>query len=123
MVFAYILIGVLSGILGGMGLGGGTILIPLLTIVMGFNQQLAQGINLISFCLMSVFAIIIHVRNGYINLKIVLFFSIFAIIFAILGSLLANFIGSVVLKRVFGALLILISLLTTTQELKEHYKD
>ncbi|MGB9679340.1 MAG: sulfite exporter TauE/SafE family protein, partial [Thermoanaerobacteraceae bacterium] len=42
-------IGILSGIIGGMGLGGGTILIPALTIFAGIEQHLAQSINLLSF--------------------------------------------------------------------------
>ena len=43
----YILIGLISGIFSGTGMGGGTILILLLTFFMGTSQHIAQGANLI----------------------------------------------------------------------------
>ena len=45
----YILIGFVSGIVSVTGMGGGTILIFLLTFLMGIEQHIAQGINLIFF--------------------------------------------------------------------------
>lgn len=54
-IFLFILFGLFSGILGGLGMGGGTLLIPLLTIFMGLDQKLSQGINLLSFLIMSIF--------------------------------------------------------------------
>ena len=44
-----ILSGIISGIIGGMGMGGGTLLIPILSICLGFEQKQAQGINLLVF--------------------------------------------------------------------------
>ena len=44
-----ILIGLISGIISGMGIGGGTILIPALTIILSMEQNTAQAINLIYF--------------------------------------------------------------------------
>jgi len=122
MIGICVLFGFLSGILGGMGMGGGTLLIPLLTLVLGFNQQFAQGINLISFSLMAIIALIIHIKNGYVNIKIALFFGIFATIFAILGAILANNISSHTLKKIFGILLVFISFLSVAEELKKNYK-
>ena len=46
MIFLF---GVISGIITAMGMGGGTILILLLTLFAGINQHNAQGINLIFF--------------------------------------------------------------------------
>ena len=45
-----VVIGFLSGIISGMGIGGGAILIPALTLFYGIEQKLAQGINLVYFC-------------------------------------------------------------------------
>ena len=67
--FFYVLAGVLSGIFGGLGMGGGTLLIPILTIFLNFDQKLAQGINLISFLVMALFSLYIHHKNGYIVTK------------------------------------------------------
>ena len=45
----YILIGLVSGVISGMGIGGGTILIPALCFIMNLEQQQAQNINLLFF--------------------------------------------------------------------------
>ena len=59
-----IAVSALGGIIGGMGMGGGTLLIPLLTLAAGVEQHLAQAINLMSFVPMSIVALIIHKKNG-----------------------------------------------------------
>ena len=46
-----IVIGIVSGMISGMGIGGGTILIPALLFLQDMNQQQAQGINIIYFIL------------------------------------------------------------------------
>jgi uncharacterized membrane protein YfcA len=51
MFALYILVGIIGGVLGGMGMGGGTLLIPMLGIFFGLEQHVAQAINLISFIL------------------------------------------------------------------------
>ena len=66
MVILQFLFGLVSGIFGGLGIGGGTLLIPLLTIFLGFEQKMAQGINLLSFLVMAIVSIFIHSKNGYI---------------------------------------------------------
>ena len=59
--------GVLGGVLGGMGMGGGTLLIPLLTIFYKVSQHTAQAVNLISFIPMAVVALIIHIKNKLVD--------------------------------------------------------
>ena len=56
-----------SGIFAGMGMGGGTVLIPLLTMLTDISQRKAQGINLISFIPMAVVVLIIYIKNKLIN--------------------------------------------------------
>ena len=123
MIIVYILVGVISGVLGGMGMGGGTLLIPLLTLVLRFNQQLVQGINLISFCIMAGLVLIVHIKNGYVDIKNAIFFGIFAIFFAILGAFLASVASSYILKKSFGVLLIIISLYSVVCELVSWYNS
>ena len=62
--YLLVLCGFAGGVLGGMGMGGGTALIPLLTIFLGLPQTVAQGINLISFLPMSLLALSVHFKNG-----------------------------------------------------------
>ena len=58
-----VIVGFLSGIIGGMGMGGGTILIPSLVLFTNISPKLAQSINLISSIPMTIFALIIHIKN------------------------------------------------------------
>ena len=66
-----IIIGLLGGVIGGMGMGGGTLLIPLLTIFAGMEQHAAQALNLIAFVPMSVVALGIHIKNKLVDFKTV----------------------------------------------------
>ncbi len=110
MVYLLILYGILGGLLGGMGMGGGTLLIPLLTILGGLSQIESQGINLISFTLMAIVSIIIHAKNKLIDYKVAIPIIITGVIFSLLGSLLANSINTLTLKTLFGVFLVALGL-------------
>lgn len=110
IIILYILSGFLGGIFGGMGMGGGTILIPLLTIFFSMEQRLSQGINLISFLVMSLIALIIHHKNGFLSLKGVFYIIITGVIFSCGGALLAGVIPSKILRQSFGVFLCLLAL-------------
>ena len=110
-VLKFVLVGLVGGVLGGMGMGGGTILIPLLTVFLGVFQKSAQAINLISFIPMAVIALIMHLKNKLLKKDGVLFIVIPACIFAVGGSVLCLFINAGVLRRIFGGFLIALSLL------------
>lgn len=109
-IVLFIIFGFLAGILGGMGLGGGTVLIPLLTIFLGVTQKLAQGYNLISFLVMAVVAIIIHAKNKMIDLKSIVWVVVFGAGFCVLGAYLTTIIDTKILKMIFGGFLILLAL-------------
>ena len=68
-----VLFGFISGIFGGLGMGGGTLLIPLLSIFLGMEQKLCQGINLVAFLVMALFSLIIHFKNGYVVTRGIIF--------------------------------------------------
>lgn len=101
-------VSVLGGIIGGMGMGGGTLLIPLLTLSAGLEQHLAQSINLIAFIPMSVTALVMHGKNGYVNVKQALPITVLALIGAVCGSFGAKYSGGYELRAAFGAFLILL---------------
>ena len=61
--------GFFSGIISGMGIGGGTILIPALLFLTDINQHQAQGVNLIYFIPTAVTALIAHQKAGNISWK------------------------------------------------------
>ncbi len=103
--FFNILAGFFSGIFGGLGMGGGTLLIPVLTIFLGFDQKLSQGINLLSFLLMAVVSIYIHHKNGFIKTDNLFWIIFFGVIFSVFGAFLMSFFPSKILKIVFGVFL------------------
>lgn len=103
------IIGLVSGIIGGMGMGGGTLLIPFLTLFAGVEQHLAQSINLIAFVPMSLAALFIHSKNGLVEAKAAVPVALSALAFAVLASFGAEYAGERILKILFGAFLIILS--------------
>lgn len=106
-----ILIGFLSGILSGMGIGGGSILIPALIFFTDISQHQAQGINLIVFVPAATFALFIHNQNKYIEYKLVLPIILSGVIFALIGSLLAAKISPDYLRNIFSVFLLIVGIL------------
>ncbi len=101
--------GVFGGVLGGMGMGGGTVLIPLLTFFCGIEQGVAQGLNLLSFLPMSMLALSVHAQNGLLERGSLPYLAIPALLFSVLGALCATVLPSALLKRAFGIFLIVLS--------------
>lgn len=102
----FFLLGLITGAIGSMGIGGGTILIPGLIFLTDLKQQTVQSINLISFIPIAIIALIIHFRNKNILLRLscpLVFFGIFG---AYIGSKLALTIPSKLLKTYFGIFLL-----------------
>lgn len=100
--------GAISGVVGGMGMGGGTLLIPILTIFLGFEQKSAQGINLLVFIPMSIFALIIHIKNKLVDFKVGVPIMISGIVFSLIGSKIANSLSNNNLRKFFGVFLLLV---------------
>lgn len=105
-----ILISVISGIISGMGIGGGTILIPALTIFLKTEQHIAQSVNLLSFIPTATVAIISHLRQGNIEKKITIKLILYGILGAIIGSYFAVKLPGNVLRRLFGGFLLVMGL-------------
>ena len=106
MIFWELVCGALGGIVGGMGMGGGTLTIPLLTIFLSYEQLQAQGVNLIAFLPMSVVALFIHAKNHLVAYKETWLLAVVGCVFSLIGAIIANHIGSVVLKKMFALFLI-----------------
>lgn len=117
------LAGLVSGVLGGMGMGGGTLLIPLLTLLFDFNQRIAQGINLIAFSIMAVIVIFLHIKNKLINIKVAVQFGLIAVAFSCVGAFLANIINVRYLKICFGILLIVVAIYETIEQIRAQFYD
>ena len=103
-IFLLILFGFLSGILGGMGMGGGTLLIPLLGFL-EIRQQTIQAINLLSFLPMAVLALLMHFKNGLVKPQKMEWIILPAVVFSAFGSYLTKSASPRVLKICFGVFL------------------
>ena len=103
------LVGASAGVLGGMGMGGGAILIPLLTTFFKVNQISAQAVNLVAFIPMASVSLIIHVKNKRIETKGLLWIILPALACSLAGSLLALVIKVSLLRRFFGGFLVVLS--------------
>jgi uncharacterized membrane protein YfcA len=105
----YILIGIAGGFLSGlMGVGGGIILIPLMTIFLGMTQHQAQGTSL-GIIMFSFVSAMVYYKKGYVNLTTVLLIGIGFIIGGLLGSHSAAALPDIVLKKCFAILMIVIA--------------
>lgn len=104
--YLYLLLGFLGGIPAGMGMGGGTVTIPLLVLVGGVEQKIAQCANLFSFLPMSVGALKTHAQNGLLKTDGLLWVILPALALSVLGSSLAAALPSALLRRGFGLFLI-----------------
>ena len=109
MVFLLIMVGFLSGVIGGMGMGGGTILVPLLSFL-DLGQKSIQATNLISFLPMCVVALLFHNKNHLICKKDIGWVIVPAVAFSVLGALLGQKAENDTLQICFGAFLVLVGL-------------
>lgn len=105
----YLAVGFLAGVLGGMGMGGGTILIPALTIILGVNQHVAQATNVLSFLPMALIVLPEHKKAGLLRTDDVWEIIIPAVITTVLGGLIMAALPAEPLKKLFGLFLIAIA--------------
>ncbi len=103
-----VLIGALTGVLSGLGVGGGTLLLLWMTAVMGRDQARAGGVNLLYFIACALPAVFGHIKNGLIEKKAVFWCVIFGVPACITGSLLAAGMDMGLLKRLFGGFILII---------------
>ena len=115
-----ILIGIISGVITGTGMGGGTILIALLTLINGMDQRIAQATNLVFFVPTSIVAILMNIKNKNVDIKTALTISFFGIIGAIMGAIIAMKIDVQSLKKYFGYFLAIIAIHEIYTIIKEY---
>ncbi len=101
--------GVVSGVLGGMGMGGGTVLIPVLTLFFGVEQHVAQAANLIAFLPMAAFSLKVHKDKGLIKTEGVWSIVAAALITSVAGGFAAALLPAEALKKLFGAFLVFLA--------------
>jgi len=114
-----LLISVFAGVLGSiLGLGGGIIVTPALTLLFGVDIQHAIGASLISVIATSSGAAVAYIRDGITNIRVGMFLEIATTVGAITGALIGGIISPNVLYIIFGILLLysVINMLKKTKE-------
>lgn len=112
VIIALIAIGLIAGVLSGiMGVGGGVIMIPLMIALLHFNQHEAQGTSLAVLAVPVTFLAAYNYYNeGYVNWKYAAVIAVFFVVGGFVGSKLAVNIDQKTLKRIFGAVLLILSI-------------
>lgn len=107
--------GIISGIMTGFGMGGGTMLIAILTYVTAYSQVELQSINLIYFIPVSLFALLVYIKNKEIDYKISLKIVAWGIVPAIICAIIANRIDVSFLRKLFAVYLIIVGIVMIKQ--------
>lgn len=106
--FLNALAGILSGIVGSLGLGGGGVLVLYLVLYLNMNQIEAQGINLLFFIPTATISVIIHNKNKLIKWKKAIPLIITGMIGVFVGMMFIEKIEPTVLKKIFAILIFII---------------
>ncbi|MBF0123419.1 MAG: sulfite exporter TauE/SafE family protein [Candidatus Omnitrophica bacterium] len=108
----FVLLGLLGGFIGGLfGVGGGIIVVPILVLIFGFTQHMAQGTMILTFILPSfILAAWTYYKAGHINIPVALMVAAGMILGTFLGAKYAHALPTPILKRMFGVLMLVLSL-------------
>ena len=105
-----LIVGTLLGFLSGLGIGGGSLLIIWLSVILGMDHTSARSINLLFFLPSALIACIFRWKQGAIRWKKILPAMVSGCIAAALFSWLGGMFQIELLKKLFGGLLILTGL-------------
>jgi uncharacterized membrane protein YfcA len=105
-------IGIVAGAFAGLlGVGGGIVLIPALVFFMGMGQQTAQGTSLAMMLPpIGILAAFNYYKAGHVNIKYALILAVAFIAGSYFGSRLAVNISPVLMKRIFGVIMLLVAI-------------
>ena len=96
-----------AGILSAWGVGGGTLLLLVMTLFLGVEQRAAQGINLLFFLPTAASALLCHRQNGWLDRPTLNAAIPPAIAAALIGAWLATAVDIALLRRPFGVYLLI----------------
>ncbi len=107
-----IFIGIISGIFAGMfGIGGGTVIIPLLVLLFGMSQHMAQGTSLVALLLpVGLLATLEYYRNGNADIKLGLIIGLGLFIGGYIGAYIANKLNDPSLRKIFAVFLLFVAI-------------
>ncbi len=105
-----IILGLVAGtIAAALGVGGGVIYVPALVVFFAFDQHLAQGTSLAIILPTAVVATAAHARHGNVRWRLAVPIALAGIAAAVLGSGIALSLDAAMLRRLFGAFLLVVA--------------
>lgn len=101
-----------AGLLGSLtGLGGGVVIIPLLTLALGIDFHYAVGAALVASIATSSGSGSAYVKEGITNIRLGMFLEIATVIGAIIGAFVAYYLNNNVIAIIFGCTLLLTAIM------------
>lgn len=117
-----LLIGLVGGAAGGLlGIGGGTLFVPAMVLILGTDQHVAQGVSLVVIVPTAISATQANLRGGFVDMEVAKWVTPFAIALAFGGAFVAGLLPGYVLSRVFGLIVIYVgsrTLFTTVRAIR-----
>ena len=111
-IFLYLFLGLITGVFSGLiGIGGAIIIIPSLVLLFGLSQHMAQGTTLaLMVPPIGLLAAWTYYKQGFVDFKIAAFICLGFFVGGLLGAKFATQIPDQMLRKVFGFVLLLVSL-------------
>lgn len=104
-------VGILGGFLGGLfGVGGGTIFVPLLVFLKGFDMHRAIGTSLLIIIFTAIAGAFFHGKAGMVDWKAAVILGAFSVLGVWLGTKLSLRMDTVILQRAFAVFLVLMAI-------------
>jgi len=100
------LFGAATGVLSAWGVGGGTLLLLCMTLLLGVDQTTAQGVNLLYFLPAAAASLPSHRRNGYLDAAVLRAAVPFGVLAALAAALVSSSVDSAVFRKPFGLFLL-----------------
>ncbi len=98
--------GAAAGVLSAWGVGGGTVLLLCMTLLLGVDQAEAQGINLLYFLPTAGVSLLLHRKNGYLDAAVLRAAAPVGTVCALAAALLASSVDITLLRKPFGFFLL-----------------
>lgn len=106
-LLAALLIGLAGGSFGGLlGIGGGTLYVPALVLLLGEPQHVAQGVSLVVIIPTAISATVTNLRGDLVDLEVARWVTPFAVLAALFAAWLAGQLEGDTLSRVFGVVVL-----------------
>jgi uncharacterized membrane protein YfcA len=116
--------GFFAGFLAGtIGIGGGSLFVPTMTIGLGLSQAVAQGTSLVAIVPTAVVSTITHIREGNVLREPALWMGGGGVVGGVIGALIAVEVPGPILARVWGAFLLFTAYRLAVQALRPPKPD